>query len=112
MLLPCSSQIPLPSRPHWYLLFGASEEEIKEICITTLRLYTRKKVVVVFFRIQASKRAELYCHEISLNYVQMLPKRHEPNQPDPKNSILERPHPFKFDTQVQLSVLYRNPFGP
>lgn len=49
MLLPCSSQIPLPSRPHWYLLFGASEEEIKEICITTLRLYTRKKVVVVFY---------------------------------------------------------------
>uniref|UniRef100_A0A3Q1HAJ3 Uncharacterized protein n=1 Tax=Anabas testudineus TaxID=64144 RepID=A0A3Q1HAJ3_ANATE len=36
-------QIPLPSRPHWYLLFGASEDEIKDICITTLRLYTRKK---------------------------------------------------------------------
>uniref|UniRef100_A0A672YP69 Uncharacterized protein n=1 Tax=Sphaeramia orbicularis TaxID=375764 RepID=A0A672YP69_9TELE len=36
-------QIPLPSRPHWYLLFGASEDEIKEICITTLRLYSRKK---------------------------------------------------------------------
>uniref|UniRef100_A0A4W6D3D2 Cyclin L1a n=2 Tax=Lates calcarifer TaxID=8187 RepID=A0A4W6D3D2_LATCA len=36
-------QIPLPSRPHWYLLFGASEDEIKDICITTLKLYTRKK---------------------------------------------------------------------
>ncbi|KAM4627785.1 cyclin-L1a isoform 1-T1 [Polymixia lowei] len=36
-------QMPLPSRPHWYLLFGASEEEIRDICITTLRLYTRKK---------------------------------------------------------------------
>uniref|UniRef100_A0A3B5KSH7 Cyclin-L1 n=1 Tax=Xiphophorus couchianus TaxID=32473 RepID=A0A3B5KSH7_9TELE len=36
-------QIPLPTRPHWYLLFGATEEEIKEICITTLKLYTRKK---------------------------------------------------------------------
>ncbi|XP_047247414.1 cyclin-L1a [Girardinichthys multiradiatus] len=36
-------QIPLPNRPHWYLLFGATEEEIKEICITTLKLYTRKK---------------------------------------------------------------------
>lgn len=36
-------QLPLPSRPHWYLLFGASEEEIREICITTLKLYTRKK---------------------------------------------------------------------
>ncbi|CAL8373006.1 unnamed protein product [Gadus morhua 'NCC'] len=36
-------QMPLPSRPHWYLLFGATEEEIREICITTLKLYTRKK---------------------------------------------------------------------
>ncbi|KAF6718788.1 Cyclin-L1 [Oryzias melastigma] len=36
-------QIPLPSKPHWYLLFGANEDEIKEICVTTLRLYTRKK---------------------------------------------------------------------
>ncbi|XP_028650328.1 cyclin-L1a [Erpetoichthys calabaricus] len=36
-------QIPLPTRPHWYLLFGATEDEIKEICITTLKLYTRKK---------------------------------------------------------------------
>ncbi|XP_030650269.1 cyclin-L1a isoform X2 [Chanos chanos] len=36
-------QIPLPTRPHWYLLFGATEEEIRDICITTLRLYSRKK---------------------------------------------------------------------
>ncbi|XP_056622531.1 cyclin-L1a [Triplophysa dalaica] len=36
-------QIPLPTRPHWYLLFGATEEEIKDICTTTLKLYTRKK---------------------------------------------------------------------
>ncbi|XP_067363193.1 cyclin-L1a isoform X2 [Channa argus] len=36
-------QIPLPSKPHWYLLFGASEEEIKDICTTTLKLYMRKK---------------------------------------------------------------------
>lgn len=42
LLLPL--QIPLPSKPHWYLLFGATEEEIKEVCVTTLRLYTRKKV--------------------------------------------------------------------
>lgn len=37
-------QISLPSRPLWYLLFGATEEEIKDICTTTLKLYTRKKV--------------------------------------------------------------------
>ncbi|XP_075426664.1 cyclin-L1 [Ascaphus truei] len=36
-------QISLPNRPHWFLLFGATEENIQEICITTLRLYSRKK---------------------------------------------------------------------
>ncbi|KYO34014.1 cyclin-L1 isoform B [Alligator mississippiensis] len=36
-------QIPLPTRPHWFLLFGTTEEEIQEICLTTLKLYTRKK---------------------------------------------------------------------
>ncbi|XP_053566059.1 cyclin-L1 isoform X2 [Bombina bombina] len=36
-------QISLPNRPHWFLLFGATEDNIKEICMTTLKLYTRKK---------------------------------------------------------------------
>ncbi|KAM9317084.1 cyclin-L1 [Gastrophryne carolinensis] len=36
-------QIPLPSKPHWFLLFGATEENVQDICITALRLYTRKK---------------------------------------------------------------------
>ncbi|XP_036300100.1 cyclin-L1 isoform X2 [Pipistrellus kuhlii] len=36
-------QIPLPTRPHWFLLFGTTEEEIQDICVETLRLYTRKK---------------------------------------------------------------------
>lgn len=40
-------QIPLPSKPHWYLLFGPTEDDIKEVCVTTLRLYTRKKVSLV-----------------------------------------------------------------
>lgn len=37
-------QIPLPSKPHWYLLFGATKENIKEICISTMKLYSREKV--------------------------------------------------------------------
>ncbi|XP_049581441.1 cyclin-L1a [Syngnathus scovelli] len=36
-------QIPLPNKPQWYMLFGASDDDIKEVCITTLKLYTRKK---------------------------------------------------------------------
>lgn len=43
-LFPSFFQISLPSRPLWYQLFGATEEEIKDICTTTLKLYTRKKV--------------------------------------------------------------------
>lgn len=37
-------QFPLPSKPHWYLLFGATKESIKEICISTMKLYSREKV--------------------------------------------------------------------
>uniref|UniRef100_A0A2K5Z1J0 Cyclin L2 n=1 Tax=Mandrillus leucophaeus TaxID=9568 RepID=A0A2K5Z1J0_MANLE len=37
-------EIPLPNRPHWFLLFGATEEEIQEICLKILQLYARKKV--------------------------------------------------------------------
>ncbi|XP_054440269.1 cyclin-L2 isoform X3 [Pteronotus mesoamericanus] len=37
-------EIPLPNRPHWFLLFGATEEQIQEICLKILQLYTRKKV--------------------------------------------------------------------
>ncbi|KAM6313055.1 cyclin-L1 isoform 4-T4 [Podargus strigoides] len=37
-------EIPLPNRPHWFLLFGTTEEEIQEICLKILQLYTRKKV--------------------------------------------------------------------
>ncbi|KAK7159447.1 hypothetical protein R3I94_005702 [Phoxinus phoxinus] len=36
-------QISLPSKPHWYLLFGATKENIKEICISTMKLYSREK---------------------------------------------------------------------
>ncbi|KAM3920873.1 cyclin-L2 isoform 1-T1 [Leptodactylus fuscus] len=36
-------EICLPNRPHWFLLFGATEEDIQEICFQILRLYTRKK---------------------------------------------------------------------
>lgn len=36
-------QIALPNKPHWFLVFGATEEEIREVCIGTLRLYSREK---------------------------------------------------------------------
>lgn len=49
-------QISLPSRPLWYLLFGATEEEIKEICTTTLKLYTRKKPNYEFLEKEVDKR--------------------------------------------------------
>ncbi|XP_013790464.1 cyclin-L1-like [Limulus polyphemus] len=36
-------QIPLPSKPAWYLIFGVIEKDIKDICLTILALYTRRK---------------------------------------------------------------------
>ncbi|XP_048375035.1 cyclin-L2 isoform X1 [Sphaerodactylus townsendi] len=49
-------EIPLPSRPHWFLLFGATEEEIQEICITILQLYTRKKVDLAVLESRVEKK--------------------------------------------------------
>nr|XP_019567690.1 PREDICTED: cyclin-L2 isoform X2 [Rhinolophus sinicus] len=49
-------EIPLPSRPHWFLLFGATEEEIQEICLKTLQLYTRKKVDLTHLESEVEKR--------------------------------------------------------
>ncbi|KAG7477603.1 hypothetical protein MATL_G00071410 [Megalops atlanticus] len=39
-----SLQIPLPDQPPWFLLFGATEEDLREICRRILRLYTLPKV--------------------------------------------------------------------
>ncbi|XP_072282920.1 cyclin-L2 isoform X2 [Pyxicephalus adspersus] len=36
-------EISLPNRPHWFLLFGATEEEIQAVCAQILKLYSRKK---------------------------------------------------------------------
>ncbi|XP_049630478.1 cyclin-L2 [Suncus etruscus] len=49
-------EIPLPNRPHWFLLFGATEEEIQEICLKILQLYTRKKVDLALLEGEVEKR--------------------------------------------------------
>uniref|UniRef100_A0A5F8GIE3 Cyclin C-terminal domain-containing protein n=1 Tax=Monodelphis domestica TaxID=13616 RepID=A0A5F8GIE3_MONDO len=49
-------EIPLPNRPHWFLLFGASEEEIQEICFKILLLYTRKKVDLTYLESEVEKK--------------------------------------------------------
>ncbi|XP_059547555.1 cyclin-L2 isoform X2 [Myotis daubentonii] len=49
-------EIPLPNRPHWFLLFGATEEEIQEICLKTLQLYARKKVDLTHLESEVEKR--------------------------------------------------------
>ncbi|XP_077146809.1 cyclin-L1 isoform X3 [Ranitomeya variabilis] len=49
-------QIPLPNKPHWFLLFGATEESIQEICVSTLRLYSRKKPNYDFLDKEVEKR--------------------------------------------------------
>jgi len=36
-------KIPLPNNPNWFEIFGVSEEEIEDVCITVLKLYARPK---------------------------------------------------------------------
>nr|XP_033777529.1 cyclin-L2 isoform X1 [Geotrypetes seraphini] len=49
-------EIPLPNRPHWFLLFGASEEKIKEICYQILRLYSQKKADLAYLESKVEQR--------------------------------------------------------
>ncbi|KAM3824176.1 cyclin-L2 isoform 3-T3 [Vipera latastei] len=49
-------QIPLPNRPHWFLLFGAIEEEIEQICLNILKLYAVKKVDLAVLESRVEQR--------------------------------------------------------
>ncbi|XP_053484674.1 cyclin-L1-like isoform X2 [Ictalurus furcatus] len=49
-------QIPLPTNPHWFLLFGASESEIRDICISTLKLYSMRKPDIAQLEKEVEKR--------------------------------------------------------
>lgn len=49
-------EIPLPNRPHWFLLFGATEGDIQAICCHILRLYTRKKANLAYLESKVEKR--------------------------------------------------------
>lgn len=41
-------KLPLPKNPSWFSIFGASEEEIQDISVKILKLYTRPKVNKLF----------------------------------------------------------------
>lgn len=41
-------KLPLPKNPSWFSIFGANEEEIRDISIKILKLYSRPKVSRVF----------------------------------------------------------------
>lgn len=45
-------KLPLPKHPSWFSIFGANEEEIRDISMRILKLYTRPKVNVLFFCLQ------------------------------------------------------------
>ncbi|XP_070615240.1 cyclin-L2 isoform X2 [Erythrolamprus reginae] len=49
-------QIPLPNRPHWFLLFGATEQEIQEVCLKILKLYSVKKVDLAILESRVEQR--------------------------------------------------------
>nr|XP_003228743.1 PREDICTED: cyclin-L2 isoform X1 [Anolis carolinensis] len=65
-------EIPLPNRPHWFLLFGAMEEEIQEICVKILQLYTRKKVDLAVLESRVEKK-KLAIEEAKAHAKGLLP---------------------------------------
>ncbi|KAG7283296.1 hypothetical protein CRUP_005038 [Coryphaenoides rupestris] len=48
-------QIPLPDQPAWFLLFGAAEEDLREICRRILRLYSLPTVPLATLLLQVDK---------------------------------------------------------
>ncbi|XP_046894234.1 cyclin-L1-like [Hypomesus transpacificus] len=67
-------QMPLPSSPNWYLLFGATDEEIKEICLTTPKLYTRNKLNYNHLEKEVERR-KMFLQEAKLKAKGMNPDR-------------------------------------
>ncbi|XP_063292706.1 cyclin-L2-like [Pelobates fuscus] len=65
-------QIPLPNRPHWFLLFGATEEDIKDVCLQILRLYTRKKADLTLLESKVENR-KLILEEAKAKAKGLLP---------------------------------------
>ncbi|KAG8434355.1 hypothetical protein GDO86_012654 [Hymenochirus boettgeri] len=65
-------EIALPNRPHWFLLFGTSEEDVKEICLQILRLYTRKKADLSLLESRVEKR-KLFIEEAKAKAKGLLP---------------------------------------
>ncbi|CAI9549852.1 unnamed protein product [Staurois parvus] len=66
-------EITLPNRPHWFLLFGATEEEIREICVQILKLYSRKKADLTVLESKVEKR-KLQIEEAKAKAKGLLPE--------------------------------------
>ncbi|KAL0978422.1 hypothetical protein UPYG_G00170220 [Umbra pygmaea] len=57
-------QIPLPDQPPWFLLFSASEKDLKEICGRILRLYSLPNVSLTSLLKEVDKcRLDLDAHD-------------------------------------------------
>ena len=50
--------IVLAKKPAWYLLFGCHEDDLKDICIRILKLYTRPKVFYFELYINCGREEE------------------------------------------------------
>ncbi|KAM5141573.1 cyclin-L2 [Mantella aurantiaca] len=102
-------EISLPNRPHWFLLFGAAEEEIREICVQILKLYSRKKADLTVLESKVEKR-KLQIEEAKAKAKGLLPEgtpRLLDNGPEfspntktesPKDGKVNKPSPVSIHT--------------
>lgn len=65
-------EISLPNRPHWFLLFGVVEEDIRETCVEILKLYSRKKPDLASLESKVEKR-KLQIEEAKAKAKGLLP---------------------------------------
>lgn len=54
-------KLPLPKNPSWFSIFGVNEEDIRDISIRILKLYSRPKVnIVTIFKMLYDQKLPVY----------------------------------------------------
>lgn len=70
-------QIPLPTNPHWYTMFGVQEDALKLISMRLIHLYTHKTKPYEELEKTVNECRDKYTHERKRIFTNVLPTSNE-----------------------------------
>lgn len=88
--------LPLPNNPHWFSLFSVKEEDITDVCLKILKLYTRPKVNAEELERKIEDLKRIYQANKVINSVKV-----SPTVPPVNNKVAE---PVKEKPETVTSV--------